>query len=185
MTMTEISTADSVLDWWFSPETKPRWFGGGEAFDVAVRERLGALCERALAGELAGWAADSRGLLALVILLDQVPRNIFRGTPRAFAGDPEALALARLAVDRGLDQGLTVDERLFLYLPFEHAEHLAEQQRSVALFRALGDPGYLDYAVRHLAVIERFGRFPHRNAVLGRASTAEELAFLQEPGSSF
>lgn len=183
--MTEIRTGDDVLAWWFAPETKPRWFGGGEAFDVAVRERLGALCERALAGELAGWAADSRGLLALVILLDQVPRNIFRGTPRAFAGDLEAWALARLAVDRGFDQGLSVDERLFLYLPFEHAEDLAAQERSVALFRALGDPGYLDYAIRHEDVIERFGRFPHRNAILGRESTAEELAFLEQPGSSF
>ena len=183
--MTAIQTADALLAWWFAPETKPRWFGGGEAFDVAVRDRLGPLCARAMAGELAGWAADIRGLLALVILLDQVPRNIFRGTPQAFAGDPEALALARLAVDRGLDQDMAVDERLFLYLPFEHAEDLADQARSVALFRALGDAGYLDYALRHQAVIERFGRFPHRNAILGRPSTAAEVAFLEQPGSSF
>ena len=183
--MTPSMTPEDVLAWWFAPETKAEWFAGGEAFDAAVRGRLGPLFARAARGELDGWAVEPCGLLALVILLDQVPRNIFRGTPRAFEGDARALALARLAVDRGLDRGFSVDERLFLYLPFEHAEDLADQERSVALFRALGDADYLDYAIRHLAVIERFGRFPHRNAILGRASTAAELAFLEEPGSSF
>jgi uncharacterized protein (DUF924 family) len=183
--MTESTTPDAVLAWWFAPETKPEWFTGGAAFDAAVRDRLGALYARAANGELDGWAVEPRGLLALVILFDQVPRNVFRGTPRAFEGDARALALARLAVDRGADRGLTVDERLFLYLPFEHAEDLADQERSVALFRALGDADYLDYALRHQVVIERFGRFPHRNAILGRESTAEELAFLEQPGSSF
>lgn len=183
--MTDSTGPEGVLQWWFSPETKPGWFGGGDAFDAAVKDRLGPLHERALRGELDGWAAEPRGLLALVILFDQVPRNIFRGTKQAFAGDPKALALVRLAVDRGLEQGMSVDERLFLYLPFEHAEDLADQERSVALFRALGDPDYLDFAIRHKAVIERFGRFPHRNAILGRESTAAELAFLQQPGSSF
>jgi uncharacterized protein (DUF924 family) len=183
--MTDSTGPEGVLEWWFAPETKPCWFGGGDAFDEAVRDRLGPLYARAARGDLDGWAAETRGLLALVILFDQVPRNIFRGTARAFVGDPKALALARLAVDRGLDEGMSMDERLFLYLPFEHAEDLADQQRSVALFRALGDAGYLDYAIRHEAVIERFGRFPHRNAILGRESTAEEVAFLEQPGSSF
>ena len=180
-----ISTPESVLAYWFDPLTKPKWFKGGDAFDVEVRDRLGPLYEQAEAGALDGWAAQTTGLVALVILFDQVPRNIHRGTPRAFATDPQALALARLAVDQGQDEALALDERLFLYLPFEHAEDLAEQERSVALFRALGDADYLDYAIRHKDVIERFGRFPHRNAILGRASTAEETAFLQEPGSSF
>jgi len=183
--MTPSTTPQDVLAWWFAPETKPQWFGGGAAFDAAVRDRLGPLWTRAAEGLLDGWAVEPRGLLALVILFDQVPRNIFRGTARAFAGDARALALARLAVDRGFDQGMSVDERLFLYLPFEHAEDLADQERSVALFRALGDADYLDYALRHKDVIERFGRFPHRNAILGRPSTAAELAFLEQPGSSF
>lgn len=183
--MTDSTGPEGVLAWWFAPETKPRWFGGGNAFDEAVRDYFGPLYARAAGGELDGWAAEPRGLLALVILFDQVPRNIFRGTARAFEGDAQALALARLAVDRGLDQAMSMDERLFLYLPFEHAEDLADQERSVALFRALGDAGYLDYAIRHQAVIERFGRFPHRNAILGRASTVEEVAFLEQPGSSF
>jgi uncharacterized protein (DUF924 family) len=180
-----ITTPQAVLAYWFDPQTKPKWFNGGEAFDIEVRARLGPLYERAAAGALDGWAVETAGLLALVILFDQVPRNIHRGTPRAFATDPQALALARLAVDQGLDEALSLDERLFLYLPFEHAEAVAEQERSVALFRALGDADYLDYAIRHKDVIARFGRFPHRNAILGRASTAEELAFLEEPGSSF
>ena len=180
-----ILTPEAVLAYWFDPRTKPKWFNGGAAFDAEVRDRLGPLFERAAEGELDGWAVETAGLLALVILFDQVPRNIHRGTPRAFATDPRALALARLAVDQAKDRGLSDDERLFLYLPFEHAETLADQDRSVALFRALGDPSYLDYAIRHRDVIARFGRFPHRNTVLGRASTAAELAFLEEPGSSF
>jgi uncharacterized protein (DUF924 family) len=180
-----ITTPEAVLAYWFDPLTKPKWFKGGEAFDVEVRERLGRLYEEAAAGALDGWAVETIGLLALVILFDQVPRNIHRGTPRAFATDPQALALARLAVDQGQDEGLTLDQRAFLYLPFEHAEAVAEQERSVALFRALGDADYLDFAIRHQDVIARFGRFPHRNAILGRASTAEELTFLEEPGSSF
>ena len=180
-----IPTPEAVLAYWFDPATKPKWFNGGAAFDEEVRAELGPLFERAAAGELDGWAVETAGLLALVILFDQVPRNIHRGTPRAFATDPQALALARLAVDQGQDEALSLDQRLFLYLPFEHAEDLAEQERSVALFRALGDPGYLDYAVRHKDVIARFGHFPHRNAILGRASTSEEAAFLEEPSSSF
>jgi uncharacterized protein (DUF924 family) len=180
-----ITTPEAVLAWWFAPTTKPKWFNGGEAFDEEVRLTLGSLFERAARGDLDDWAAATPGLLALVILFDQVPRNIHRGTPRAFATDERALALATLAVDRGLDQGLSVDERLFVYLPFEHAENQADQERSVALFRAMGNQFYLDFAIAHRDVIARFGRFPHRNASLGRASTAEELAFLQEPGSSF
>lgn len=174
-----------VLEWWFDEATRPNWFERSDAFDRAVAERLGEWHEKARAGALDGWAVTPHGLLALVILLDQVPRNIHRGTAAAFATDTKALALARLAVDRGFDQDMTLHERLFLYLPFEHAEDLADQERSVALFRALGEPTYLDYAIRHRDVIARFGRFPHRNAILGRQSTAAERQFLEEPGSSF
>ena len=180
-----ITKPEAVIAYWFDPQTKPKWFNGGEAFDIEVRDRLGPLYEQAAAGALDGWAVETAGLLALIILLDQVPRNIHRGTTRAFATDPQALALARLAVDQGQDEALSLDERLFLYLPFEHSEAVADQERAVALFRGLGDPNYLDYAIRHKDVVARFGRFPHRNAILGRASTAEELTFLEEPGSSF
>lgn len=175
----------SVLDWWFDEATKPNWFKRSDAFDQAVAERLGGLYERARAGALDGWAVTPHGLLALVILLDQVPRNMHRGSAATYATDLKALALARLGIDQGMDAGFDEDQKLFLYLPLEHSETLADQERSVALFRALGNADYLDYAIRHRDVIERFGRFPHRNAVLGRQSTAEELAFLDEPGSSF
>ena len=184
MTATSADHRD-VLDFWFSPASKAHWFERSDAFDAAVADRLGPWHDKAASGEIDGWAVEPAGLLALVILLDQVPRNIHRGTPRAFATDAKALALARLAVDQGLDEGLDLDQRLFLYLPFEHAEQLADQERSVALFRAMGDAHYLDYAIRHRDIVVRFGRFPHRNAILGRPSTAEELAFLEQPGSWF
>jgi uncharacterized protein (DUF924 family) len=176
---------DEVIDFWFDPVTKPGWFGGGEPFDRKVEARLGAHYAGARDGGTDGWAAEPLGLLALVILLDQVPRNIHRGTPAAFATDDKALALARLGVDRGFDAGFDKDQRLFLYLPFEHSEGLADQERSVALFCALGDADYLDYAIRHRDIVARFGRFPHRNIILGRQSTPEELVFLEQPGSSF
>ena len=180
-----IQDHQGVLDFWFDPESKPYWFKQSDAFDQAVAERLGSLHARARAGEIDGWAVEPGGLLALVILLDQVPRNLQRGTPEAFACDAKALALARLAVDQRMDQGLDVDQRAFLYLPFEHAEDLADQERAVALFRELGNATYLDFAIRHRDVIARFGRFPHRNAILGRESSAAERQFLETPGSSF
>jgi len=174
-----------VLEFWFDPENKPHWFKQNDAFDQAIAERLGPLHGRAQAGEIDGWAVEPGGLLALVILLDQVPRNLHRGTPEAFATDAKALALARLGVDQRMDQGLDVDQRAFFYLPFEHAEDLADQERAVALFRELGNATYLDFAIRHRDVIARFGRFPHRNAILGRESSAAERQFLETPGSSF
>ena len=123
--------------------------------------------------------------MALVILLDQFPRNLFRGQARAFAGDARALALAKRAVAAGLDEAMPRAHRLFLYMPFEHSEDLADQETCIERMTALGSAGYLDYARRHRDIIARFGRFPHRNAALGRDSTAEEIAFLKEPGSSF
>ncbi|WP_338089144.1 DUF924 family protein [Nannocystis pusilla] len=145
-----------------------------------------ASCTRAASGALDGWGAAPRGALALVILLDQFPRNMFRGTPEAFASDAKAREVANAALDAGHEHALTQEERLFLYLPLEHSEELADQERCVELMRALDEtPMWLDYAVRHRDVIARFGRFPHRNAVLGRESTAEECEFLMQPGSSF
>ncbi len=175
-----------VLDFWFRQAGPSKWFGGGPDFDMLVAERLGTLHEQAVAGELADWAATAEGGLALCILLDQVPRNIFRGTPRAFASDAQALAIARDLVARGLDMELPDDDRAFLYLPFEHSEAMEDQRQSVRLFasRTLS-PTYLDYACKHLVVIAEFGRFPHRNAILGRASTPAELDYLARPGAGF
>jgi uncharacterized protein (DUF924 family) len=164
------------------------WFVKSEAFDAVLRERFGAAVEAALGGTLPAAWADAP--LAEILLLDQFTRNIFRGTPRAFAGDARALVLARAVVARGDDQRLDPVQRPFAYLPFEHAEDAACQDEAVRLFTALaaGDArfaGTLDYAHRHRDVILRFGRFPHRNAVLGRASSADELAYLATPGSGF
>ncbi len=185
-----------VLGFWFGEPARrmlgrPReaWFRKDGAFDDAIRTRFGALVDEALAGGLAGWADDDDGALALLLVCDQFPRNLFRGEARAFALDDRALALARRLVAEGRDLRLRPVERAFVYLPFEHSEALADQREAVRLFGSLrGDPdagGYVDWAVRHLEVIERFGRFPHRNDALGRASTAQELAFLAQPGSRF
>ena len=149
-----------------------------------------ALVDEAAAGRLDDWADRPEGLLALIVLLDQFPRNLFRNAPRAFATDAQALALAQQALAQGVDAQLMPVARAFIYLPFEHSEDLAMQDRAVALFSALAQHGeafasYLDYAERHRDVIRRFGRFPHRNAILGRASTPEEIAFLARPGAGF
>lgn len=184
--------AREVLDFWFGPADGARaeWFRKDPAFDALIAQRFGARVEAALRGELREWHGSPDGALARIVLLDQFTRNIFRATPRAFAGDPLALAAARDMVARGDDQRLPPWRRVFAYLPFEHAEDLAAQQESVRLFKALAQaaPGFdetLDYALRHQVIIERFGRFPHRNDVLGRPSSAAEIAFLREPGSRF
>jgi uncharacterized protein (DUF924 family) len=181
-----------VLDFWFGADDVARdaWFRKDAGFDALIRERFGALVEQALAGGLAGWEATAHDALALLLLLDQFTRNIFRGTPRAFAGDARALAMARAMVARGDDAALPPLRRVFVYLPFEHAEEAQAQQASLRLFGALAAAhpalaSFDDYAHRHAEVIERFGRFPHRNAILGRASTLEELAYLSQPGSGF
>lgn len=179
------ATPDDVLKFWFTDSSPKQWFMRSDAFDAAIRDTLGPLHERAAAGELDDWATTPRGALALMILLDQAPRNLHRGSARAFASDPAALRHARAAIEAGFDAGLTDDERVFFYLPFEHSEDLADQERCIELCSALATKQYVDYAVRHRDIIARFGRFPHRNAVLGRASTPEELEFLKQPGSSF
>jgi uncharacterized protein (DUF924 family) len=176
---------DELLAFWFAPGEHDRWFTPDPAVDAEIARRFAPLIADAASGRLAHWIDEPRGALALCLLLDQFPRNVWRGTPRAFACDEQARRVAEEALARGHDQALAPEERLFLYLPFEHSESPADQERCVVLMGRLGNAEWLDYAVRHRDIIARFGRFPHRNAILGRASTAEELAFLQQPGSSF
>lgn len=177
-----------VLEFWFRQDRKA-WFTKNPAFDEEIRSRFLSHYDAALAGQLAGWGEDPKGCLALVILLDQFPRNMFRGTGRAFAADSAALEAARAIVDRGWDQAMSADERMFAYLPFEHSESIADQERCLALMKEIATtPGTADlpeWAEKHLAIIRRFGRFPHRNAALGRPSTPEEIEFLKQPGSGF
>jgi uncharacterized protein (DUF924 family) len=186
---------DEILDFWFGArdsagygESRAEWFRKDAAFDAAIRARFGAAVETALSGGFADWTAP-RAALARVLLLDQFTRNIFRDTPRAFAGDALALAAAEQAVSRGLDRALNAVERWFLYLPFTHAESPTAQQRSLELYTRLRDETGLaeplEWAERHAAVIDAFGRYPHRNAVLERESSPQELAYLAAPGSRF
>ena len=185
-----------VLDFWFGREDEPgygefreAWFGKGEAFDRTVRDRFGELYEKAAAGELDAWREEAQSCLALVIVLDQFPRNIFRGDARTHATDAKALETARYALDRALDRELPPFGRMFLYMPLMHSENVADQRRSVELYESLAGepegPDVTEYAVGHRDIVERFGRFPHRNAILGRETTPEEAEFLLQPGSSY
>jgi len=194
--MLDIDRSSEVLEFWFgapgSPgygEPREAWFKKDPAFDAEIVARFRPLWEQARAGAHADWADDARRCLALIIVCDQFPRNMFRGDPQAFATDPRALALAHHALDRGYDKTYARCELLFAYLPLEHSENVEDQRRCVALHTALADHSakadWIDFAVRHMRIVERFGRFPHRNAVLGRASTAEEIEFLTQQGSSF
>lgn len=174
-----------VLRYWFEELTLEQCFEKSDAIDDTIRERFNGVHAKLAANDGAIHADAPRELLAALIVFDQFSRNLFRGSPKAFATDPVALRLARTAVADGLDQAMSNRERIFVYLPFEHSENVADQEQSIALFAQLGDE-YLDkYAMAHKIIIDRFGRFPHRNVVLGRASTPEEIAFLQEPMSSF
>ena len=175
-----------VVEFWFGPGMKERWFECDPAFDAEVRARLGGPREAAAAGGFGAWRDSAEGCLALIVLLDQAPRNLFRGQARAFATDAAARELTGHALAQGFEAALTQDQRGFLYLPLEHSETLDDQEASVRLTAALDeDPAWHDYAVRHRDIIARFGRFPHRNAALGRESTPEERAFLEQPNSSF
>ena len=185
----------ALLDFWFGPPDAPEgdrsdlWFTIDPTFDAALRERFLTDYEAAAAGQYEGWKAEPETCLALILLLDQLPRNLFRGTPRAYATDGMARAAARHAVERGFDQALAPIRRWFVYLPFEHSEDLADQELALRLFRALPEEARTAPALaaveRHHEIITRFGRFPHRNRVLGRVSTPEEEAFLKEPNSAF
>jgi uncharacterized protein (DUF924 family) len=177
--------AQAVLDFWFRETEPEKWFKRDDAFDATVRARFADLHARATAGDCDGWAATPRGCLALVVLLDQFPRNMFRGEPPSFATDAAACALTKLALDRGFDADLSLREKQFLYMPLQHSEDAADQALSVERNGATGDAELLKYAEAHKRIVDRFGRFPHRNDVLGRATTPEEAGFLAQPGSSF
>jgi len=176
---------DRVLSFWFEELRPEQWFTVDDTVDEDVRARFRALHRRLAAGVPPDWKQTPEGFFAAVIVLDQFPRNMFRGDARAFATDAAALALADRAIGRGFDRALAPVRRKFLYMPFQHSERPEDQARSVDLFASLDDPQALDFAKRHKEIVDRFGRFPHRNAVLGRASTAEELTFLQRPDASF
>jgi uncharacterized protein (DUF924 family) len=174
-----------VLKFWFGESTAAYWFDKDPAFDETVRRRFLALYEALANCNNDPLLADARTALAAILVFDQMPRNMFRDTPRAFATDRRALSIAQEGIDRGFESGLTKDERMFLYLPFEHAENAAAQARSVILMATLDDPELAKWAEEHRRIIDRFGRFPHRNRVLGRTSTPEEALFLTQPGSCF
>lgn len=176
---------DEVLRFWFEELDHEAWFRKSDVTDELIRSRFLRLHEEIASQPAEAALTSPRRALATIILLDQFPRNMFRGTPRAFATDGKALDVARGAVERGFDQAFDKDGRAFMYLPFEHSEDLADQERAVELITPLGDAEYTHYAVAHRDIIARFGRFPHRNAVLGRTSTPEEEEFLKQPGSSF
>lgn len=191
-----MSAPEEVLDFWFGhegeedyDEFREAWFTKDPEFDREIQDRFGSLYEEAAAGRLESWKDEARSCLALIVVFDQFPRNMFRGDTRMYATDEPARAAARHAVEHAYDRELPPGGRLFVYLPFEHSEDLEDQRFSVELFRGLatkmGSEDLLGYAVRHMEIIERFGRFPHRNEVLGRATTLEEAEFLEGPDSSF
>ena len=178
---------EQVLQFWFE-DTKPaQWFQVNPEFDRVIEEKFAETYDLGRDGLLDDWQSDADGCLALCIVLDQFPRNIFRGKPQAFETDKQALLIAKHAVVKGFDQILPVPKRRFLYMPYEHSEQIGDQRKSVALFEKMKeeDPMSYEYAVRHFDVIDRFGRFPHRNAILGRENTSEEEEYLAEPGAGF
>ncbi len=178
-------TPSTVLEFWFQEISPGQWWKADPAFDALIAQRFSELHARAAQAELSEWREHPPGRLAEIIVLDQFSRNLHRGEPRAFACDPMALALAQEAVAAQADAGLPPQQRAFLYMPFMHSESRAIHEIAERLFRDKAPEGNLDFELRHKAIIDRFGRYPHRNAVLGRVSTAEELAFLEQPGSSF
>ncbi len=196
MTEAERAEATALIDFWFGPPHSPTrfnqrdvWFRVDPAFDGQLHSQFGALQQRAAGGECADWALEAEPCLALILLLDQLPRNLYRGTGQCFATDVMARDVAKHARERGFDRSLPGSWRQFIYLPFMHSEEIEDQDQSLVLYTALArDPGFkgnLEFARRHHEIIARFGRFPHRNAALGRISTAQEEAFLQEPNSAF
>ncbi|HUL06512.1 MAG TPA: DUF924 family protein [Candidatus Acidoferrum sp.] len=184
-----------VLEFWFSEQSRPLWFERNAAFDEEIRSRFGANVAAACLGDLDYWVRAVDSSLALVLLLDQFPRNIHRGTLRAYAGDARARDIADTAIERSFDRRTALERRFFFYLPFEHSENPKDQARSVALFRRWAEEhrgdareralDQMKYVLRHQEIVQRFGRFPHRNTVLGRESTPDEIAFLKEPNSAF
>ena len=186
---------EDVLEFWFGREGdegygefREEWFRKDDAFDEEIRDRFLGLYEETAAGKHDDWREYARGAVALVIVLDQFPRNMFRNDPKTYATDEKAREAARYAVERALDRELSPFERWFLYIPFMHSEEIEDQRLSLDLYSSLGKVGEADpmpYARGHMEIVERFGRFPHRNATLGRETTVEEAEFLRGPGSSF
>ncbi|WP_020399161.1 DUF924 family protein [Kordiimonas gwangyangensis] len=177
--------AEDILYFWFTEAGKKGWWEKNKAFDDLIRRRFGATYEAARQGELYDWRARAEGRLAEIIILDQFPRNMFRDSARAFESDAMALALSQEAVRLRVGESWDADHRAFLYMPHMHSESLKVHEAALELFAGPGLEDNLDFEKRHMAIIERFGRYPHRNKALGRASTDEEIAFLKEPGSSF
>ena len=180
-----VQAPESILAFWFEELTPKQWWVAADDLDRQIKSRFGALHAAAECCELYAWRESAAGRLAEIIVLDQFSRNIHRNRPQAFANDAHALALAQTAVAAQADQALDVQRRAFLYMPYMHSESLAIHRVAVALFSAPGMENNLDFELRHKAIIDRFGRYPHRNAILGRTSTAEEIEFLKTPGSSF
>ena len=199
-----METVDTILRFWFGTATDDLevagqqgklWWKKDAQADADIRERFAGVLDDAVNARCDDWLNEARGRLAMIILTDQFSRNMYRDTPRAFAHDPLALKWCKDGLQKGVDRALRPIERVFHYLPLEHSESLEDQDRSVELFTALADgvpgvqrelfSGYVDYAKRHRDIVHRFGRFPHRNAILGRESSAGELEFLKQPGSSF
>ena len=174
-----------VINFWFSPKTQPYWFAKSSEFDQQLRERFTTVFAQARQGELWAWRNTAEGRLAEIIVLDQFSRNIFRDTPLAFAQDLVALVLAQESITLRLDLQLSLEQRAFLYLPFMHSESKLIHQQALQLFENLANPLSLDFEKKHQSIIDRFGRYPHRNAILGRTSTAEELVFLTQADSHF
>ncbi len=173
------TSTDAVLAYWFGELGPQDWFSGRPELDEQIRARFGPLCERALGGKPEDHLGDPRAALAGIIVLDQFPRQLFRGEPRAFSGDPVALVVTHGALGRSFDAGMTQEQRQFLYMPLMHSEVVSDQELCVKLFRDLGNEEALKFAIEHRDIVARFGRFPHRNRALGRESTAEERDFLE------
>ena len=175
----------TVLDFWFNPETQPFWFAKSDAFDQKLHQQFTNILEQARQCELWTWRENAQGRLAEIIVLDQFSRNIYRDQIASFAQDPLALALAQEAVALGLDQELNPEQRSFLYMPFMHSESKLIHEQALTLFEALANPINLDFEKKHKVIIDRFGRYPHRNTILGRESTTAEIEFLKQPNSHF
>ena len=191
MVATKSMTADEVLEFWFHETDPENWFERSDAFDQIIRDRFCEAVEAARGGGLSDWHDTPRGCLAVIILIDQLSRNIYRDSPLAWSADDVGLACAKRAIAHAYDVDLGLDERKFLYMPLMHSETLDDQEQCVELFRTLAAEGAddgdvsLEFAIRHRDIIARFGRFPHRNEILGRESTPEEIEFLKEPNSAF
>ena len=183
--MSTLTTPEDILNFWFSQKVKPLWFKKSVDFDRGIKQRFLNTYQLAKTGALDSWRSDSRGILALIIVLDQFPRNMFRNTSQAFATDKIAVELTKYAVSKNYQQDLLPAEQVFLYMPLMHSENKQDKNKCVALFTELGIKDNLKFAIKHQQIIDRFDRFPHRNQILGRESTSEEKEFLTQPGSSF